>query len=179
MNVLCFGDSNTYGYNPYSWSGERYSKNNRWVDSLAEMTGWEITNLGENGRCIPQRPITFPPDTDLLIVMLGTNDLLQGCTPEQTTERMKHFLLNASLALEKILLVAPPPMTLGEWVSDQTRIDASHALARCYRMLAEQLSIRFADAGDWNVTLANDGVHFTEQGHRAFASGIYKEMITQ
>lgn len=177
MKIICFGDSNTYGYDPRSYFGGRYSKENRWVDILAAKTGWQIVNLGENGRSIPQRPVGFPAESDLLIVMLGTNDLLQGRTPEETVRRMEHFLRGLPLAPEKVLLVAPPPMDFGEWVTDEKLIKASHTLARVYQMLAEQLGIAFADGGNWNVTLAYDGVHFTEQGHRAFADGIYKEII--
>lgn len=176
MNVICFGDSNTYGYDPRSWLGGRYAGDSRWVDLLAQKTGWEITNLGENGRCIPQRPLSVPADTDLLIVMLGTNDLLQGCTPEQTTARMKRFLSGLSLSPGKILLIAPPPMVPGEWVTDRLLIDASRTLAGLYRELAGQLGIRFADGGSWKVSLAYDGVHFTGQGHRAFADGLYQEV---
>ena len=46
-----------------------------------------------------------------------------------------------------------------------------------YRALAERLGVRFTDAGAWDVGLAYDGVHFTEQGHRAFAEEIWKELI--
>ena len=42
--------------------------------------------------------------------------------------------------------------------------------------VAERLGIRFADAGKWDVSLAYDGVHFTEQGHRAFAAGLLEEL---
>ena len=42
--------------------------------------------------------------------------------------------------------------------------------------LAERLGIRFADAGTWNIPLAYDGVHFTEQGHRTFAAGLLEEL---
>ena len=42
--------------------------------------------------------------------------------------------------------------------------------------LAERLGIRFADAGKWDISLAYDGVHFTEQGHRAFAVGLLEEL---
>lgn len=176
MKVLCFGDSNTYGYDPRSWLGGRYAADSRWVDLLAQKTGWSIANLGENGRCIPQRPVTLPADTDLLMVMLGTNDLLQGCTPEQAAERMARFLQGLPLAAEKILLIAPPPMVPGEWVPDQKLIDASRRLGQCYRTLAGRLGIRFADAGNWNVALAYDGVHFTRQGHQAFAQRLYQEV---
>lgn len=176
MQVLCFGDSNTYGYDPRSWLGGRYPAESRWVDILAQKTGWEWINLGENGRCIPQRPVPLPADADWLIVMLGTNDLLQGSTPEQAAEGMQRFLRGLTLAPEKIWLVAPPPMALGEWVPDETLISASRTLAGCYRTLAQKLDTRFADAGNWGVTLAYDGVHFTAQGHRSFAEGLYEEL---
>ena len=176
MKVVCFGDSNTYGYDPRSWLGGRYPADSRWVDLLAARTGWEVVNLGENGRCIPLRAIPLPTDADLVIVMLGTNDLLQGCTPERTADRMKCFLQSLSLPLEHILLIAPPPMVPGEWVTDPSLIESSRMLAGYYRELAGQLGVRFADAGNWHVTLAYDGVHFTGQGHRAFTENLAQEV---
>ena len=77
MKVICFGDSNTYGYDPRGYFGGRYDADCQWVDILAAETGWTVCNMGQNGREIPSVP-PFPADTDLLIVMLGTNDLLQG-----------------------------------------------------------------------------------------------------
>ena len=127
----------------------------------------------ENGREIPAAAPDIPADTDLLIVMLGTNDLLQGRSPGAAAERMERFLTGLELAPEKVLLIAPPPLSPGEWVTDQPLIAASQTFARCCRTLAGRLGIRFADAGRWNVSPAYDGVHFTEQGHRAFAAGLF------
>ena len=172
MNVICFGDSNTYGYDPCSYLGGRYDPDSRWVDILAEETSWTVRNLGENGREIPASPPDFPADTDLLIVMLGTNDLLQGRSPEQAADRLERFLFSLSLDRSKIQLIAPPPVKRGAWVPDQQLIDDSHAFVQLCQTLAEQLGIRFADAGKWNIPLAYDGVHFTEQGHRTFAAGL-------
>ena len=81
MNIICFGDSNTYGYDPRSWMGGRYDADSRWVDILVSKTGWTVQNMGVNGREIPLTAPDMPTDTDLLIVMLGSNDLLQGCSP--------------------------------------------------------------------------------------------------
>lgn len=53
MNVICFGDSNTYGYDPRGYFGGRYGADCRWVDILAAETGWTISNMGQNGREIP------------------------------------------------------------------------------------------------------------------------------
>ena len=43
MNVICFGDSNTYGYDPRSYLGGRYDPDSRWVDILA--IGDRVVNL--------------------------------------------------------------------------------------------------------------------------------------
>ena len=176
MKVICFGDSNTYGYDPRGYFGGRYNAGSRWVDILSEETGWTIYNIGQNGREIPSSAPTFPADTDLLIVMLGTNDLLQGRSPEQAAEKLEHFLSDISLDLNKILVIAPPPVTLGEWVPSPQLIDDSHAFAQLCQGLTEQLGIHFTDAGKWDIPLAYDGVHFTEQGHKIFAAGLLEEL---
>ena len=176
MNIICFGDSNTYGYDPRGYFGGRYGADCRWVDILASETGWDIYNMGQNGREIPSVAPAFPADTDLLIVMLGTNDLLQGRSPEQAIERLERFLSGISLKRNKILLIKPPPMAMGEWVPNPQLIEDSRTFARLYQALAEWLGIRFADAGKWDIPLAYDGVHFTEQGHKAFAAGLLEEL---
>ena len=176
MNVICFGDSNTYGYDPRGYFGGRYDTDCRWVDILAAETGWTISNMGQNGREIPVAAPAFPVDTDLLIVMLGTNDLLRGRSPEQAAERLERFLSGISLNCNKILLIAPPPMAMGEWVPNPQLIEDSRTFARLCQALAERLSIRFADAGKWDIPLAYDGVHFTEQSHKAFAAGLLEEL---
>lgn len=177
MKVVCLGDSNTYGFDPRSYLGGRYPSDSRWVDLFAAKTGWTVSNQGENGREIPRQSIPVPPDTDLLMVMLGTNDLLQGRTPAAVTEDMGRFLEGLPLAREKMLLIAPPPMVPGTWVQDEQLVEYSKTLAGCYRGLARKLGVRFADAGEWNISLAFDGVHFTEQGHKAFARGLTEEVI--
>lgn len=176
MKVICFGDSNTFGFDPRSYLGERYPAESRWVDILAHMTGWEVRNNGMNGREIPQRETMFQKSADLLIIMLGTNDLLQGKAVDEVTARMERFLNLLHVPKERILLIAPPPMQRGDWVQDELLINASVALAKCYAELASRTGIRFADAGQWGISIAYDGVHFTEEGNRAFAQGLYMHL---
>ena len=176
MKVICFGDSNTYGYDPRGYFGGQYDADSRWVDILAAETGWTVCNMGQNGREIPPEAPTFPADTELLIVMLGTNDLLHGRSPEESAERLKRFLSGISLDQNKILLVAPPPVTLGAWVPGAKLLTDSRTFARRCQNLAERMGIRFVDAGKWDIPLAYDGVHFTEQGHKAFADGLLEEL---
>ena len=176
MNIICFGDSNTYGYDPRGYFGGRYDGDSRWVDILAVETGWSVCNMGQNGREIPSAAPAFPADTDLLIVMLGTNDLLQGCSPTQAAERLERFLFGIPLDRSKILVIAPPPVKRGAWVPSQQLIDDSHAFAQLCQALAELMGVHFANAGKWDVPLAYDGVHFTEQGHKAFAAKLLEEL---
>lgn len=170
MKIICFGDSNTYGYDPRGFFGGRYD--HPWPEILAEKLGCTVLNWGENGREIPRRAVDFPADTDLLIILLGTNDLLQFWTPEAACEKMERFLEALTLNRDKILLIAPPPMKFGEWVQDQELIDDSIAFAKHLHDLAERLGIGFADAEEWNIPLAYDGVHLTEEGHRTFAANL-------
>ena len=53
MKLWCFGDSNTYGYDPCGFFGGRYAA--PWPALLAEKTGCQVINDGKNGRMIPER----------------------------------------------------------------------------------------------------------------------------
>ena len=176
MNTICFGDSNTYGYDPRSYLGVRYNPDSRWVDILAVETGWTVYNIGQNGREIPAAAPDFPADTDLLIVMLGTTTCSRDEVRNRPLRGWIGSFLCISLDRSKILLIAPPPMTLGAWVPSQQLIDASRTFARLCQALAKQMDLRFVDAGKWDIPLAYDGVHFTDQGHKAFAAGLLEEL---
>lgn len=51
MRIFCYGDSNTYGYDPRSCLTARYPAEERWTGQLPG--DWEILNHGMNGREIP------------------------------------------------------------------------------------------------------------------------------
>lgn len=172
MKILCYGDSNTWGYNPHSKFGEHYQL--RWTDILSMQSGWQILNEGVNGREVPDVPASLSSDTDYFLIMLGTNDLLQLDTPEAAALRMKVFL--SGLPSQKALLIAPPPMCWGDWVQDQDLIDDSIRLAMLYETLATEIGIRFLNAGDWNIPLCFDGVHITEDGQSIFAEALYNAL---
>lgn len=177
MRILCFGDSNTYGYDPRGYLGDRYGAQDRWVDLLAKQTGHEIVNGGASGRDIPHfsniSNLLAPyGSVDMLLIMLGTNDLLQGCTAKEAAERMACFLQTVIPCCKRILLIAPPPMKRGAWVSTDELVAESCHLSEEYWALAARMGIPFADARQWNIELAFDGVHFTEEGHHAFANRL-------
>ena len=173
MSILCFGDSNTYGYDPRSYIGDRYAAENRWPDLLAKQTNRAIINDGVCGRGIP---ISFPSSLrdrnkdDCILVMLGTNDLLQGDSATQAAFKMERFL--RQLPFRNILLIAPPPMARGAWVPTDTLVYQSTLLAEEYHTIAQKHALAFVNTRQWNIPLAFDGVHFTEEGHRIFAQKL-------
>ena len=178
MRILCLGDSNTYGYDPRSYFGSRYPSEVRWTDCLGEH---EIINCGMNGLPIPYESKPFTEliqskSPDLVVVMLGSNDLLEGASAETAADRMERFVEAVWNVGVQILLIAPPPMRLGEWVQSTELIKKSEKLGILYRQLAEKQNILFADAGSWGVELLFDGVHFSPAGHAAFAAGLNERL---
>lgn len=173
MRILCFGDSNTYGYDPRGYFGGRYDAEDRWVDLLAKRTSWEVINGGTNGREIPRSPYGLPlllQEVDIFLVMLGTNDLLRGADPTEAAARMDAFLQSIMPHCKQILLVAPPAMKRGAWVPTDALVSESVRLAEEYQSIAEKWNIPFVDTRRWNIDLTFDGVHFTEAGHHTFAN---------
>ena len=177
VRILCFGDSNTYGYDPRGFFGDRYGAEECWVDLLAKQTGHECINAGANGREIPRNPyalrlLTDHAPVDIFLVMLGTNDLLQGASAKEAATRMEAFLNSLLPHYKQFLLVAPPPMKRGAWVPSDALVTESIHLAEEYKSLAEKLNIPFADTCEWNIELTFDGVHFSEEGHHVFANHL-------
>lgn len=178
MKILSFGDSNTYGYDPRGWLSDRYGPEDRWPEVLASLTGWEVINAGANGRQIPRTPydlrllLEYGP-ADLFLVMLGTNDLLQGDSAEETAARMEVFLTGLP---GHVVLVTPPPMKRGAWVPEDALAEESVRLAQEYLALSQRLGIPCIDTRYWGIELAYDGVHLTEAGHRIFAEKLAAEL---
>ena len=179
--VICFGDSNTFGYDPRSYLGSQYPADVRWTGLLRDM-GWEVINYGQNGLRIP-RESQFPAiidrlrrsaPADAVTAMLGGNDLLNGLSAEETAARMEMMFrcMKEHTGAAVLLLIAPPPLRLGDWVQTRELIDESKRLGGLYRELAGRVGVAFADAGAWDVALTFDGVHFSPEGHAAFAKGL-------
>lgn len=176
MKILCYGDSNTYGYDGTDPFGGRLPDNIRWPELLGRSLGCEVLNCGLNGRCVPHYPRTVETDLrllsraksgDLILVMLGTNDLLCGAEAENIAEHMKVFLsrLIDSQPGCKTLLAAPPPAA----VDGEDCSAAFLELAEAYYTVSQELGISFVDTTSWQIPVVGDGIHFSERGHMLFA----------
>ena len=185
MKLACLGDSNTWGYDGRSYWGERFPREVRWTGRLAALPGVELVDLGENGREIPHTPYAIgraedelrrAAGADWLLVLLGTNDLLQdgAVTAAEAAGRMRRFLLRAAalpeLSRTRTLLIAPPPLVPGAWVPPGRLTEESSRLAPAYARLASDLGASFLDCGA--LPLAFDGVHFIAEAHAALAEKL-------
>ena len=192
IRILAVGDSNTYGYDPESVGGSRYSRMKRWTGILDAEPGFTVNNAGENGVSIPRSPenaaswLSSQIDRwkcDVITLMLGTNDLLNMNVPSAQTvaERMAAFL-EVCLRTDRriadvLLLIAPPAMDPGLWTDART-VEESQRLGAYYRYVAEYYQLRFIDASEWGLPTCRDGVHLTAIGHQVFAQNL-KQVLSE
>lgn len=143
----------------------------------------EVVNCGVNGMMVPREHTRYigrirASKADLVIVMLGTNDLLSGLSAEEITQRMGAFLDSIIEAAgtgaegSRVMLIAPPVLQPGEWVLDDDLIFESEDLGGLYQELASRKGCLFADAGKWDIDVTFDGVHFSPEGHASFARNL-------
>lgn len=190
--IYCYGDSNTWGYDPRSFYGSRYPEPVLWTSILERRTGCRVVNDGANGRMIPEggkqiaallrnvERYISPGEEFHFWIMLGSNDLINHPDngARQTADRMERFLKDFLFQPVmqrpqcRMRLIAPPLMKRGEWVETDTLVMESAGLAARYRELADTFGIAFSDAGDLPVLY--DGVHLSEQGHREIAERLLR-----
>ena len=189
IRILCFGDSNTYGFDPRDPIENRYPPSERWPEILSAQTGWEVINLGLNGRTIPhaQKDVELAisqiqkeelnESIDCLILMLGSNDVFKMHNPsaDKIAERMQGFLsqLRGAFPSLPIFLISPP----------RVEIPLAHIqelfweLIPRYRKLADEMGLLFATAPLWDLPLSADAVHFSATAHYNFAMEIEKNLM--
>ena len=186
MKFLCYGDSNTYGYDPRGPIPGRYDADDRWCDLLAMQTGWTIINGGENGRIVPEpawnytdlkRMLSEHGPIDAICIMLGTNDVLISSRMDITpiVKRMEALLdfLEAGWPDMKQVLITPPPFDIPEFPEADIKLEH---LIRAYRELADRRDIVLINSHSWNIPLAYDGAHFSQKGHHVFAEHLEQEL---
>lgn len=197
--ILCFGDSNTYGYIP-NGSG-RYGEDVRWTGILQKKMASEAIVV-EEGLCgrttvfrdelrpgrrgVEMLPVLLESHTplDQVIVMLGTNDCktVYGASPEVIGKGMEKVIgqIKSVLPETKILLISP--IWLGEEVwkpeydpeFNKESVEVSKKLKAVYQKIAESNGCLFLAASDVARASAEDQEHLDENGHKELANAIYK-----
>lgn len=187
MKLLCYGDSNTYGYDPRGPIPGRYDADHRWCDLLAHMTGWTVINEGENGRKVPEPRWGYPVirramedhgPVDAVCIMLGSNDILLSYRADvsEIADRMDALIdfLQTGWPQVQLVLITPPPLDTPEFPEAEEKLAD---LIRAYEQIAKERHISFINNHFWNIPLAYDGVHFTETGHQVFAENLQKDLV--
>ncbi|MBR2707050.1 MAG: HAD-IA family hydrolase [Mogibacterium sp.] len=206
ISVLCYGDSNTYAYDPET--GGRYPYEKRWTSLLGEMLGgrYEVISEGLNGRTTAyDRPDaawkngassfvacmgTHKP-VDYLIIMLGTNDCnadlgLSAADIADGMETLVRLAGENAPALQGCVpqIIVASPAAIGEDYRDSPFADnltaesvrKSKDIAPLYEEIARRHGCVFVDA-EGAAEVSRDCEHLTEKGHRQLAE-LFRDAIT-
>jgi lysophospholipase L1-like esterase len=200
--ILCYGDSNTWGYDPVTQA--RHDRDTRWSGALRNAlgVGYEIIEEGLGGRTtvwddplegykngktylIPCLASHSP--LDLVLLMLGTNDLKARfhLTAFDIAEgaRVLAGVVQSSGAgpngrAPRLLLLAPPPTVnptaYGEMFEGAA--EKSVRLAAYYERVARESSCDFIDAGQVIVSSPLDGIHFEAAQHRKLGQAVAQKV---
>ena len=203
IDVLCFGDSNTWGYNPKD--GSRFPWGVRWTSVLQEQLKDQGVRVIEEGLCgrttIFEDPLRqgrkgmelFPAllethgQPEQIILMLGTNDckMVFSASAEVIGKGIMCLLDQAKQFApdSKILLISP--IFLGERVWEEEfdqefspeSVEVSKKLGDVYEKIAKQYGVDFFRAADYVKCSEDDQEHMDAEGHRVFA-GVVAEHIS-
>jgi lysophospholipase L1-like esterase len=205
--VLCFGDSNTYGQVPGGSPLDRFGPDERWPGVLRRVlgAGWYVLEEGLSGRTTVHkdpiegdiksgrlylRPCLMSHSPlDLIILMLGTNDLKARFGQPATEVAMGigclvHDIRELSPGpgghCPEILVIAPPPMCdeIGEWEGIFSGAQPkSHQLAHEFEVIADSLEVHFFDAGTVIQSDPADGFHLSRVAHDTLGKAIAQEVL--
>jgi lysophospholipase L1-like esterase len=202
LRILCYGDSNTWGYIP--GSGERFSPDIRWTGLLQKNLGnsYEIIEEGLNARttilddpkhegkngAIYLKPClqTHYP-LNVVILMLGTNDLKErfNRTPQQITEGIEKlvsiiFDIDSNYNHKpKIILMSPPIVDESvNGVKDKYSgaEEKSKQLGELYKSVAEKNNLEFIDLAKYVIPSKTDGYHLEPDVHKKIAELIVEKI---
>ena len=205
--VLCYGDSNTYGYNPEN--GLRYGEDERWTGILKSLLGPEYNVIEEgcngrttiyddplegwkNGKDYLKPCLNSHKPIDIIILMLGSNDLKNyfGASSRDIAngvgilaDIIKDFTLLKQGFIPEIILVSPP--LIGPDIKnspfndafDDTAISRSKEFKAEYSRVAEEKGCIFFDAAPYAIPSPLDSLHLTKQSHKALAEALRKKII--
>ena len=175
--IVCFGDSNTHGYD--NMTGGRFDTNTRWPRVLQKLLGEDylVIEEGLSGRTtcfedplneglnsVPAiHPVLMTHEpVSLLIIMLGTNDTKErfGATAANIAKGMERLVKKAKASIDawangpKILIVAPPPILpeyagtdIGDYMGKHCD-EKSRELPPLLEQVAELFGCEYMNAAD-------------------------------
>lgn len=208
--LLCYGDSNTHGSLPQSTANVRVrlGPRERWPGIVRQRLGdgWYVAEEGLGGRttCLDDdiegphkngmRGLPIALEThrpvDLVVLMLGTNDLKVRFAMTAVdiaranavlVERIRASAMNGHDGKgPNVLLVAPPPvLEIGQQVEVRAGGAAkSLRFGKLFREVADMYGIPFLDAGTVIEPSTIDGVHFEAPAHAKLGNAIADKILS-
>ena len=199
--VLCFGDSNTFGFIPES--GKRYDKNTRWSGILTQLAAekFEIIEAGCNNRtAFTDNPAGFEQtgckvlptllnkDLDCVILAIGVNDLqfFYNPTLEEIKNGMRRLvdIVREHCPNAEIILVSPARLTDNIFngyfraMFDKISIEKSLHLSEIYESIAKEKNCRFADWDKIVTVSPKDGLHLEPDAHKKIAEAMFESLLS-
>lgn len=200
--ILCYGDSNTWGYR--ARDAKRFPRDVRWTGVLRQQLGEDYIVIEEglsgrttvwddpiegfkNGETYLTPCLDSHAPIDLVIIMLGTNDtkkrfslcafdIAQGM--EKLIKIIKHSESGLKGNAPKVLLMSPAPVGNLTAFADmfEGAPEKSKGLTALYEEIAKRNGCAFFDVGSVAKTTDIDGVHFDMRAHKAIGKSIAKEV---
>jgi lysophospholipase L1-like esterase len=205
INILCYGDSNTWGRKPLE--DTRFPLDVRWPGVLRQQlgSGYWVIEEGLNGRTtVWDDPVaegrsgkgylvpclnTHKP-LDLVALMLGSNDLkpkfsLTAYEVARGAATLLEIIQKSGAGPDgqspQVLLISPPhviPLDIeSEWRDQfEGAAEKSRQLARYYTTVAQQFGVHFLDAATVMLSSPRDGIHFEAEGHARLGSAVAQKV---
>lgn len=203
--IMCYGDSNTWGANPDQLG--RIDIHARWAGVLRDRLGadYHVVEEGLNGRttvhddpiegthkngrtAMPMLLETHAP-LDLVIIMLGTNDLKKRFdVPASDIARgmgvLAKIVLSSAAGIggnaPKLLLVSPPRIAPLAGTPFEDMFEGAPAksekLAHFYAQTAAELGCAFFDAGSAIVSSPRDAIHLEPDQHIKLGEAMVEQV---
>jgi len=191
--ILCYGDSLTYAMDPATW--DRYEYDDRWTSVMESQlgSGYKVIVEGLSGRTsnwdLPYLPFRNGKEPlmmlleshsplDLVIIMLGTNDLVSmlNKTAEESAAGMMSLIrvIYQSLSgpgggIPKVMIVCPPAISkLSDFMGlyYDKNVEESKKLPENYKKFAEQFGCSFIDSNQYIKTCIPDGIHISRDSQK-------------
>lgn len=205
VNILCFGDSNTFGTNP---SGGRWQLHERWPGVLQELLGgdFRVMEEGLGGRTtvlddelegdksgrrhLPMLLRSHRP-LDLVIIMLGTNDMKHRFSmlpvdiangAAELGRIAERYDYGPAYPVPRVLLVSPIRIREGIEHSVYTGFTEDAAavsgqLAPLYQKQADANNWLYFDAASVAAPSERDCLHMEKEDHRKLAEALSKIIV--
>ncbi|MGY6204298.1 SGNH/GDSL hydrolase family protein [Paraburkholderia strydomiana] len=216
--ILVYGDSLTWGWIPTAsgFPSARYPSKQQWPSVMQEKLGGgytvltealpgrttdrddpccaNVTGAGLNGAAYLPAALASHLPLDLVVIMLGTNDLKFqfGKTPEQVAAGVSTLIkqvqnanggVGTSYPNPKVLLISPPVIAkervaaFDSMYNDRS-YENSKELAKQYSKLAETLRVDFLDANKVAPTDGIDGLHLSSAAEANLGIAVAEKVRT-